>query len=388
MTAENVIFPEPGRMLLQRTWSTLNEWLRGPTGEPGFVIGGGTMLAARWGHRKSKDLDIRVVDSSASGLIVQMDFDPKLEERFDQAMHRSGAQHRQRINKRQIVYVFGDSQDPEAPKVDLLEGPSKLNVPEIWTASEGMSFWSASNAEILAGKWKDRRGDLVLRDIYDFAVAGLVDGHALQQALTTEGDHQQIDEMIAALAAGRETLSNEAESGVLGVPEALVDIQQDPAKWAARAIGRWALSAVEIKREEGKWKICTWCKGTPEGCERARCDTLEEAGKRTAELTGLPAESVAEMTREAHQEGGVERQGPKARMTSSTEPEMTVDARGTVLMRDFGVAETRTPTIEAAVELAIERGWEQHANRQQATEELRALQVEAIEIENERTPTE
>lgn len=150
-----------------------------------------------------------------------------------------GAKHRQRISERQTIYVFGNPTDDEAPKVDLFEGSTKLKTEEIRTESEGMSFWSASNAEILAGKWKDRRNDLLLRDVYDFGVAGLADGHALQLALTTDGDYRQLDEMIARLAAGRETLRNEAEQGLLGIPRNLARIKEDPAAWAARSIGRW-----------------------------------------------------------------------------------------------------------------------------------------------------
>lgn len=152
-----------------------------------------------------------------------------------------------------------------------------------------------------------------------------------------------------------------------------------------------ALSGIEITREEGSWKISTRCKATPEGNERARCDTLEEAGRRTAELSGLPAQAIAEMKREAHEEGGAARQGPRARMTAATEREMTVDGQGTVQMRDFGVAETRAPTIEHAVELAIERGWERSENKQNAVEELRTLQNAAINRGQEPTlakPTE
>ena len=206
MTAEEVVLPEPGRSLLRRTWSTLNEWLHNPTGTPGFVIGGGTMLAARWHHRDSKDLDIRIEESNGSGAIVQMAFDSALQTKFDQAMQHAGARHRQRSSMRQMVYVFGDPKDPDAPRVDLVELPPKLKIPAIWTKTEGMFFWSASNAEILAGKWKDRRSDLVVRDVYDLGVAGLIDGHALQQALAADGDHQQLDEMVARLAAKREAL--------------------------------------------------------------------------------------------------------------------------------------------------------------------------------------
>lgn len=387
MTPEQVVFPEPGRTLLHRAWRTLKEWLHNPGTGPGFVIGGGTMLAARWRHRNSKDLDVRVVETNGSALIVQMEFNLELQNRFDEAMQGTGAEHRQRINERQIVYAYGDPRDLRTPKIDLFEGPPKLRIPEIWSESEGMLFWSESNAEILAGKWKDRRSDLLIRDICDFAVAGLADGPALQQALTVDGDHQQIDEMIAQLAAAQETLKEEAKDETLGIPQELREIKEDPAAWAARSIGRWALSGIEIAREEGTWKVSTRCKATPEGAERARCETLKEAGERTAELSGFPAGIIAEMLEEADEEGGAARAGPRARMSAGTEPEMTVDAQGTVAIRDFGTAQTHAATIEAAADIAIERGWEKPARREEAIQALRVLQERAIQRGQEQTQT-
>ena len=116
-----------------------------------------------------------------------------------------------------------------------------------------------------------------------------------------------------------------------------------------------------------------------------RCDTLDAAAEHTAQLSGLPTETIAEMKREAHRSGGVSREGPGAQMTACSQREMTVDAQGSVLMRDFGETETRAPTIEAAIEIAVERGWEPRENRQQATEELRALQHEAMLLQHEHT---
>ena len=378
MMREEVILPEPGRSLLRTTWTTLNKWLDDSTGKHGFVIGGGTMLAARWHHRDSKDLDIRVAEGDASGAVVQMAFDPSLQTRFDQAMQRAGARHRQRSSMRQLVYIFGTPEDPGAPRVDLVELPPKLNIPSVWTQTEGMTFWSASNAEILAGKWKDRRSDLVVRDVYDFGVAGLMDGHAVQQALATDGDRHQLEEMVARLAAGREALKSEAATDVLGVPQNLLPVREDPARWAALAIGKWALTGIDITREAGAWKVSTRCKATAQATERMKCNTLDAAAEHTAQLSGLPNDVIAEMMREAHQSGGASRDGPGAQLTACTHREMRVDAQGTVSMRDFGETETRAPTIEAAIEIAVERGWESRESSQQAAEELRALRREAM----------
>ena len=48
-----VTLPEPGRKLWEKTYKTVEEELK-HIGQP--RLGGGTVLAARWGHRRSVDI--------------------------------------------------------------------------------------------------------------------------------------------------------------------------------------------------------------------------------------------------------------------------------------------------------------------------------------------
>ena len=53
--------PEPARELWLRTRRIISESLEELTGEEqGYRIGGGTILAARWQHRRSEDIDLTV----------------------------------------------------------------------------------------------------------------------------------------------------------------------------------------------------------------------------------------------------------------------------------------------------------------------------------------
>ena len=383
---EHVALPEPGASLLRQTWPTLQEWLRRASGEPTFVIGGGTMLAARWGHRASKDLDIRVQETNGSGLVVQMAFDAELERRFDRAMKRAGARQRTRLSTRQTIYVFGDPSDEGTPRVDLSEIPATLDTNPVWTQMGPMSFWAAPNAEILAAKWKARRGALLTRDVYDIATAGLLDGRALQRALTTDGHEQQLDEMVASLEAARQTLAREAKATLSAVPQELEHIREDPARWAAFAIGQWAVTRVAIRSKAGTWTVSTSCKAAPEGIDWAEEDTAEAAASRAQALTALPRAVTEEMVEDAAAGGEAEREGPGTRMSACTHAQMQVDAQGRVLMRDFGEAATQAPTIEEAIDIAIERGWQEREDAQRNTETLRALQRKAITREKEQSP--
>ena len=385
MRTERVILPEPGCTLLRRTHGILTQRLKGGPGQAGFIIGGGTMLAARWRHRNSKDLDVRVNDTEGYGAISRMADEPMLETALDRQMQAAGAWTKQRAGRLQLVYVFGDKRDADPPRIDLAELPPKLKGEVIRTESEGMKFWSASNEEILAGKWKDRREDPPIRDVFDFATAGLMDGHALQRALATDGAADDLDKMIERLAARRKQLEDAAAKTIEGVPQELEWVRRDPARFAARSIGMWALTEIAISRSEGAWIVETRCRAEPEGTERGRYEEVDAAAERAGELGGFTHEDIMRIREEAKREGGSPRRCAGSGITQTTGPEMVVDARGTVLVRDFGQTPVRTPTISAAVETAIERGWESRERMHEAIEELTALQHQAIA--HERTHT-
>lgn len=384
MRTERVILPEPGRTLLRRTYGILSQRLRGGSGQAGFIIGGGTMLAARWKHRNSKDLDVKVNDTEGCRAISRMADEPMLETALDREMQAVGAWTKQRAGRLQLVYVFGDERDADPPRIDLAELPPKLKREVIRTESEGMQFWSASNEEILAGKWKDRREDPPVRDVFDFAMAGLMDGHALQRALTTDGTADDLDKMIERLAARRRQLQDAAVRTIEGVPQEHEQVRRDPARFAARAIGMWALTEITIAQGEGTWVVETRCRAEPEGTERGRYEGLDAAAERAGELGGFTHEDITDIREEAERQGGSRRRCEGSGITQTTGPEMVVDARGTVLIRDFGEAPVRAATISAGVEVAIERGWESGERRQEVMKELTALQQQAIAHERTR----
>ena len=59
MTQEVLHLPEPASTLLQTTFETIDTALAGILPDRRkWRLGGGTVLAARWAHRKSTDVDI------------------------------------------------------------------------------------------------------------------------------------------------------------------------------------------------------------------------------------------------------------------------------------------------------------------------------------------
>ena len=91
MNVEHVVLPEPGRTLLMKTHAILAEQFPDAHGEPGFGGGGGTMLAARWKHRSSRDIDVRVSDKPGHQLLARMLEDPKLQTWMNWARVRADA---------------------------------------------------------------------------------------------------------------------------------------------------------------------------------------------------------------------------------------------------------------------------------------------------------
>lgn len=59
--AEDLTLPEPARTLLSRIRGILDTYVTPRTPDrSGWTIGGGTILAARWRHRESRDIDLLV----------------------------------------------------------------------------------------------------------------------------------------------------------------------------------------------------------------------------------------------------------------------------------------------------------------------------------------
>ena len=100
--------------------------------------------------------------------------------------------------------------------------------------------------------------------------------------------------------------------------------------------------------------------------------------ERAADLGGLPTGAIGEAITEAHDAGGISRTCGGSQISQPTGPEMDVDARGSVLIRDFARESMLAPTIHAAVEVAIERGWESRERAQAVTAEMEELQNHAI----------
>ena len=154
-------------------------------GQPGWTLGGGTVLAARWNrHRGSTDLDAKIQEvftdearTDLASMFEQGDrwFAPG--RKLDRMMYRAGGRKIQ-ATAEQRVYEF------EEARIDLFQ-PGTIR---IWAARqaviENTPAWTEPTAAILHGKLDGRGRRPPVRDLFDIAVALKLDPDALREALS------------------------------------------------------------------------------------------------------------------------------------------------------------------------------------------------------------
>lgn len=162
--------------------------LDGSTAAP--ILGGGGVLAARWGRRESTDLDLRCID------------------RTDVEDLRPG-------NRNDLArFVGGLCVDDGRSHVVLLVGLGRIGVkaaPLLLLGDEqkclvnGVEAVVESNAQILRGKFERAlvHGQSVVRDVYDVIAAGRQDPAALAVAVNalTEAERLEVEDLWRSNAA-------------------------------------------------------------------------------------------------------------------------------------------------------------------------------------------
>ena len=201
---ETLSLPEPAASLLRRTGAIIDAAVLELTGQArAWVLGGGTVLAARWRHRASKDADITVREGTGLGAVYS-DVDPTLA----RAMARAGALEWEE-RRRTLRVTF------EAGRIEIVEmNPAPPGL-EATAMVDGRPTTVLATAQILTGKLAGRGLETVERDVFDCAVAAMVDRAALGVAVNAL-DPQTLHELCARTVAGAEAYRRNA-------PEEIVD---------------------------------------------------------------------------------------------------------------------------------------------------------------------
>ena len=185
---EELTLPEPAASLWKRIRGTVHEL--GNRREEQRIephLGGGTTLAARWGHRRSTDIDVTLPGDASLGDLTRND-------------------------KHNLAYRIGGKADPENAdeiKVICADGALHLARPkphapgaEAVALVDGEPETVLSNAQILRGKLL-RAHDSPVRDVFDVICAAKADPRALATA-TGMLDGQQTERIATRWRGGNE----------------------------------------------------------------------------------------------------------------------------------------------------------------------------------------
>ena len=202
MTSRQALeFPAPAGDLWIRNRDTIARALAELETE--YAIGGGTVLAARWQHRRSYDIDLAVPEGTRLGELDDHRF-----HWFQEAMENQGAiaEYSPKLNF--VNFRFGTG--PDAPAIQIWAYEPILKAGHGPEVVSGKTETLLSNAQILRGKL-ERSDKKLSRDVYDVLKAREVDPEHLEIAVSTMR-HEEVSSIVSDWLHGRETIVAHADS--------------------------------------------------------------------------------------------------------------------------------------------------------------------------------
>ena len=231
---EKLTLPAPANALFQSVYGVLGELIQ-PVSPGGTLgrLGGGTTLAARWGHRRSTDVDVTVPVGTGLGR-----YDPRRDARLVERMAALGATHVEH-RPRSFTFVFPSS------KLDVVEMDPQLAVGHALAEVDGLRMEVYSNAQILCGKLEGRGNALPERDIFDLAVAAELDATALRAAVNhLDDDYRR--EVVHRLRAQADQYHSLAATVLDPTDSRWQPLLSDAPAQAASAIETMAYASVTV----------------------------------------------------------------------------------------------------------------------------------------------
>ena len=350
---ETLRLPEPGRSLFEATARGIARMFEHSHGTPGWILDGGTILSARWGHhRESYDIDVKVSTAPQHRRLARRRLDPQWQEEMDRAMQAAGATAKDDRLPYFLLYQFREYQ-----RVEFLESGSPLAfLPPKMASIEGLRAWTARSEQVLAGKLVARAHRILPRDVFDVAAAGRRDPRALQHALGQIAGANALKEMGKAWLAARREVAEEARTAIAKPAMDLVECKEDPVREAIRSMVQCVCRRAAIEYGKGGWKVVTESVG--EGAvEHEFGEDLQRAVQKLVLAGGISEQLMLTETDRIRKDGGGEYDPPGKGWGEAGGAELTVDARGMVAARDIGEDFGQIGDIRAAARWAAQRRW-------------------------------
>ena len=245
-------------------------------GAPHYTIGGGSVLAARWGHRHSYAVDLIVDPKAALGMLAEGNNPAS---RFEAKMRALGGRPAFDSDLRLWRIPFEDGRR----KLDLWATRPLLGAGEHVATIEERTERVLSSAQILRGKL-ERSQDHLARDVFDLAKAAEKEPDALEAAINAIS-RELADSIAQSFHWAGPAIANDAEEALSGVPAAERIEPRQLGNRGAQAISGALYAMCRIETRDGAIEVTT---GTT---AREKRTTRIEAGEAETdfEARGLTA---------------------------------------------------------------------------------------------------
>lgn len=210
-----------------RIWEHCQEAVEEMLGHAGlepdsYMLGGGTLLAARFGHRESTDVDLIV----PNGIYIEEWTTPDPEEAKPGGADQGPAEKHFRSKmeehgawiipnaERGIVFAFFNL-DGELAELDIKEGRPDIPYGHAEARVDGRTETVLSTAQVLAGKLH-RGAKMPARDAYDFVLMQRTDPASLEVAVNDVGP-RKVGRVSENWSERNEALAEEARDVKRGI---------------------------------------------------------------------------------------------------------------------------------------------------------------------------
>ncbi len=273
MTLEPLELPNPPGRLWEHIRSSLDEALVEIL-DPGeqWALGGGTVLAAEWKHRATKDIDLKLEPGNREDRL-----EPEQNRHYIATLEALGAK-KWLGRGNQLIVSFDKS------LVDLFESRSRPKGAQVTRRVNGRSERVLSNAQILAGKLIGRGMLSPTKDLYDVAVARRVDRRALETAVNCL-PRRTIEKIASRWEGLTGYHQRKATTELTAVPERFREIALNPTAHAVEAALDCRYRQVTLEWHHGHLQM----------------RTLTEDGEQGSKT--LPSTSRGEIDQGAEQSG-------------------------------------------------------------------------------------
>ena len=262
--------PEPAASLWRRAAPALGRALAQTERPPArWSIGGGTILAQRWGHRESTDIDLTVPTGSGIHML-----DERVGGTLKADMTAAGAADVATGKTRhQIVFKRGS--------IDIAELDDRPATGGAAAVIEGCKVTVKSTTQILRGKLERAlRQESPVRDLFDVAVAHHRDPDALAEAANMLGE-DEIRQVKTHWRLNAHSLEQEARTKLAKVGPEYESERRDSVGQAIDRVGDALYLAVRIRATESGLTIETRTRGRPPRTIRTAYGETADALERT-----------------------------------------------------------------------------------------------------------